>query len=145
LDYHLFCIFHFSWIYNSNTPIEGMWIAVSVLQMMSYMTLMNLNFPQNLLTFLEYVETVHNFNKWFPNPFVYLFPEKFMDMTSYNEQFQSRGFTNRNLLYLCGSDLALLCLTVVCILILIPISRHISYFFISENKKIDSQIQYWIS
>jgi len=119
-----------------------MWIAISVLQMMSYLTLMNLNFPPNLLTFLEYVEMVHNFNKWFPNPFVHLFPEKMLDMTSYNEQFESRGFNNRNMLYLCGSDLALLCLTGIGILILIPISRHISYFFINENKKIDLQIQY---
>jgi len=103
-------------------------MAVSTLQLMSYMTLIDLNFPQNLLTFLEYVETVHNFNKWFPNPFVYLFPGSKLDMSAYNERFEGRGFANRNMLYLCGSDLSLMAFTMLFILILIPISTHISYF-----------------
>jgi len=105
-----------------------MWIAISVLQMMSYLALININFPENLLTFLSYVETVHNFNKWFPNPFTYFINETKMDMTPYTEQFERRGFTNRNMIYLCGSDLALMGTTTLVILILIPFARIIPYF-----------------
>jgi len=105
-----------------------MWAAVSVLQMMSYITLMNLNFPMNLLAFLDCVESVHDFNKWFPNPFVYLFPPSKMNMNAYNEQFNKRGFTNRNMLYLCGSDLATMAFTGLVILLLVPLSKSFSYF-----------------
>jgi len=105
-----------------------MWIAISVLQMISYMALINLNFPENLLTFLSYIESVHNFNKWFPNPFAYLFNESKMKMQPYSEQFENRGFTNRNMVFLCGSDLALMGCTVLFLLILIPLSNKIKYF-----------------
>jgi len=128
---------------NSNTPIEGMWIAISVLQMISYLALININFPENLLTFLSYVETVHNFNKWFPNPFTYIIGEAKMDMTPYTEQFERRGFTNRNMVFLCGSDLALMAITILVILVLIPISGTVPYFTnLIINKIKDLQKRY---
>jgi len=125
----------------SNTPIEGMWVAVSVLQMMSYLALIDLNFPENLLTFLSYVESVHNFNQWFPNPFTYLVNENNMDMTPYTEQFEKRGFTNRNMIYLCGSDLALMALNISVILLLMPLANIIPYFHIFYHPK-DSHQQF---
>jgi len=105
-----------------------MWATVSVLQMMSYITLINLNFPKNLLTFMDCLESVHDFNKWFPNPFVYLLPQSKMNMSPYNDQFNDRGFTNRNMLYLCGSDLLTMAVTSLLILILIPLSSKFAYF-----------------
>lgn len=110
---------------NSNTPIEGMWAMVSVLQMMSYITLMNLHFPGNLLSFLEYIESVHDFNKWFPNPFTYLLPPSKLNMDPYNEQFENRGMENRNMIYLCGSDLIVMGFTALGILVLTPLSESI--------------------
>jgi len=106
-----------------------MWATVSVLQMMSYITLMNLDFPINLLSFLDCIESVHDFNKWFPNPFIYLFPQNKMNMDPFNDQFNNRGFTNRNMLFLCGSDLITLAATGLVILILIPLSSKIAYFY----------------
>ena len=85
-----------------------MWAMVSVLQMMSYMTLIDLYFPENLLAFLKCIESVHDFNKWFPNPFTYLFPPNKLNISPYNEQFEKRGFSNRNTVYLCGSDLIIM-------------------------------------
>jgi len=119
---------------KSNTPIEGMWATVSVLQMMSYLTLMNLQFPQNLLAFLECIESVHDFNKWFPNPFTYLFPDSKLNMSPYNEQFESRGFKNRNMLYLCGSDLSMMLITILAIGVLIPLANIVPYFNTSLKK-----------
>jgi len=121
-----------------------MWATVSVLQMTSYVTLMNLNFPQNLLAFLDCVESVHDFNRWFPNPFVYMFPPSRMNMSAYNDQFNSRGFTNRNMLYLCGSDIATMAITGLLILILIPLSNSFPYYLMI-NQKIVSLIRFWIN
>lgn len=102
-----------------------MWAMVSVLQMMSYITLIDINFPENLLSFLECIESVHDFNKWFPNPFTYAFSESKLDMSAYNEQFEKRGMTNRHMVYLCGSDIIVLCLTAISILLLTPLSESI--------------------
>ncbi len=110
-------------LHHSNTPIEGMWAAMSVLQMMSYLTLLSLNFPDNLLTFLGYVESVHNFNKWLPNMFTYLFPSRYLDLSPYNEQFNDRGFENRITLYLCGSDLVVMAAMGLAIIVLVPLSN----------------------
>lgn len=111
----------------SNTPIEGMWAMVSVLQMMSYMTLLDLNFPGNLIAFLKCIESVHDFNKWFPNPFTYLFPPSTLNMAAYTEEFENRGITNRNMVYLCGSDLVVMGATGLLILLLTPLSGAIRY------------------
>ena len=102
-----------------------MWAMVSVLQMMSYITLLNIYFPANLLSFLECIESVHDFNKWFPNPFMYLLPPSKLDMSSYNKQFEDRGMSNRNMIYLCGSDLIVMGFTALVILILTPLSKTI--------------------
>ncbi len=109
-----------------NTPIEGMWAAMSVMQMISYLTLLNLNYPQNVISFLEYVESVYNFNSWLPNPFSYMFPG--LEKVPYNAQFASRGFTSRNMLYLCGSDLIMLALMASAILVLVPLSKVCALF-----------------
>ena len=100
-----------------------MWATVSVLQMESYITLLDLNFPELLIVFLGYIESVHNFNKWFPNPFEYIFPLDKLNMTAYNPQFASRGFPNRNVILLCGSDLIVMGLSGLSILILIPLAK----------------------
>jgi len=100
---------------------------ISVLQMMSYLSLMNIYFPANFMAFLGCIESVHNFNAWFPNPFKFIFPEQNLNMTSYNSQFEERGFANRNMLYLCGSDLVLMATTGIVIILLIPIAKKISF------------------
>ena len=99
-----------------------MWAAMSAIQIMSYLTLLNLHFPQNLLAFLEYIESVHNFSKWFPNPFAFILKESQLDMSPLNEQFESRGFPNRNMLLICGSDLIMLALMLLAILVLSPLA-----------------------
>lgn len=113
---------------NSNTPIEGLWLTISVIQMESYLTLIEIEYPQNLLIFLRCVETVHNFNKWFPNPFTYFIEQKKLNMGSYNTQFNDRGITNRNMLFLCGSDIALMGLTLFIIIVLSCLENKITYF-----------------
>ena len=100
---------------------------MSALQMMSYLTLISLSFPTNLLAFLGYLESVHNFNKWLPNPFEYVFREKYLDLSPYNEQFADRGFQSRNMLYLCGSDLVMLAVMGLAILVLVPLSNVLRY------------------
>ena len=111
-----------------------MWAAISVLQVMSYITLMDLAIPSNFLSFLECLESVHNFNKWFPNLFAYIFPPSKLDMTSYSEQFESRGFDNRQMLYLCGSDLLILTMMGAFIAILAPLANCHSLFKKLLNK-----------
>ncbi len=110
-----------------------MWATMSVLQMMSYLTLMSLNFPDNFLTFLGYMESVNNFNKWLPNPFQYLFPSKYLDLSPYNAQFDERGFSNRNMLYLCGSDLVMMAAMGLAILVLVPMANVLAYFVPGRN------------
>ncbi len=100
---------------------------MSVLQMMSYLTLISLNFPDNVLTFLGYMGTVHNFNTWLPNFFQYMFRAKYLDLSPYNDNFAERGFASRNMLYLCGSDLAMMALMGLVILVLIPLSNVLRY------------------
>ena len=95
--------------------------------MMSYLTLISLNYPENLLSFLGYLESVHNFNKWLPNPFAYLFKDQYLDLTPYNPQFEERGFSNRNLLYLCGPDIVVMALMGLAILALVPLANVLRY------------------
>ena len=113
---------------NSNTPIEGMWVAVSVLQLISYLTLIKLCFPSNLLLFLEYLQYAHDFNRWLPNPFEFLFPQEKLNMTSYVDQFEERGFPNRQMLYLCGSDLVMMAAMGIAILLLTWLSKFHGIF-----------------
>ena len=112
-----------------NTPIEGMWSMVSVLQMTSYLTLIDLYFPESLVSFIGCIESVHDFNKWLPNPFLFIFPKSKLNMTSYNQQFKNRGIDNRNMIYLCGSDLIMMGLTGLLILILTPLVKSKMFEF----------------
>ncbi len=96
---------------------------MSMLQMMSYLTLMTMEYPPNLLVFFDCLESVHNFNKWMPNIFTFILRVEDLDRQPFNPQFEERGFTNRNLLLLCGPDLMSLCLTLLAIGILIPLSK----------------------
>ncbi len=100
---------------------------MSVLQMMSYLTLITLNYPENVLTFLSYVGSVNNFNTWLPNPFEYIFPAKNLDLSPYNSHFEDRGFTSRNMLYLCGSDLVMLVVMGLAIVVLVPLANVLRY------------------
>ncbi len=103
-----------------------MWAVMSMLQMMSYLTLLDLEYPANLLIFLDCLESVHNFNKWMPNIFAYILDTRDLELRPYTFQFEDRGFGNRNLLFLCGPDLMSLCLTLLLIGILIPLSQAAS-------------------
>ena len=100
-----------------------MWSAISVLQALSYVSLVDLYFPPNFLSFLESVGTSHDFNKWFPNPFASLFPPNKLNMSTFNPLFVSRGFKNRQMLHLCGSDFSTMLIVGVLIVILIPLSK----------------------
>ena len=114
-------------IINSNTPIEGMWAMMSMLQMMSYLTLINLSFPPNLLIFFDCLESVHNFNGWMPNIFAYVLNIKDLDLQPFNVQFEDRGFINRNLLFLCGPDFMSLLISLVTIGVLLPLAKMAAY------------------
>jgi len=113
---------------KSNTPIEGMWSAMSVIQMTSYLTLINLNYPQNLISFLEYLEAVHNFNSFVPNPLAWIINQEKVTMTSYRPYFEDRGFANRQMLLLCGSDLVMLIFSGIAIIFLSVVSNYFQYF-----------------
>ena len=101
-----------------------MWAVVSNLQLMSYITLMNLYFPDNLIIFLGWIESVHNFNKWMPNILGYMVKSGQVDISPLNDQFASRGFNSRIMVLLCGGDLQMLALSAVAIIILSLLSQH---------------------
>ena len=105
-----------------------MWSEISVMQMTSYITLVDLYFPANFLNFMGYIESAHDFNRWAPNPFALIFPRTKLNMSVYNEHFYDRGFTNRQILYLCGSDLLVLGAVGIVILLLIPLAKYHAVF-----------------
>ena len=111
-----------------------MWAAISVLQIMSYITLMGISVPAIFSIFLECVETVHNFNKMLPNPFAVLLPSSQLNMTSHSEQFYDRGFSTSQMLYLCGSDITMLAIMSTIIVLLIPLSEKGRIFETTLNK-----------
>ncbi len=111
-----------------NTPIEGMWVTMSVMQITSYITLLKLHLPSNLLVFLDYIESVYNFNKFLPNPFSYVFLESRLNMAAFSQQFDDRGFCNCNALLLSGSDLAMLVIMSLALIVLVPLSGTCSLF-----------------
>ncbi len=125
ISFVLYYVLTYWW--GSNTPIEGMWMAMSVIQMISYVTLIDLNYPANLLYFLEKLESVHNFNKWLPNPFEYVLAPSRLNMTVYNEQFGSRGFTNCQMILLCGADLIVILGMLLAVIVLKPLSSVFAF------------------
>ena len=114
-----------------------MWGIVNILQLLSYLTLMKLAFPKNLLNFLEYIQIVHNFNSFLPNIFVYILDKDELDMSSFSQTFESRDIPNRNILLLCGSDIEMI---IILLLLCIPtklLSRHIKWV-----GKLDKKLRY---
>ncbi len=96
-----------------------MWATMSMLQMLSYLTLIDLNYPGNLLAFFDRIEGVHNSNMWIPNVFIYLLQKEQLELLPYNKQFEDRGFGHRNFLLLCNADLIVMLLMLVVIGLLI--------------------------
>ena len=78
--------------------------------------MMDLNLPQNIKGFLEYMEKVHSFGAAIPNPLV-TFGSKYKEMIS-NKRFYERGFTTNYALYLCGSDLEMIVVQVIAAILL---------------------------
>ena len=86
--------------------------------------LLSLQFPKNLLIFLEAIALVHGFNRFVPNLFKYLvFDEDYHD-ESYNETYKSRGFNTRTMLLLIGSELTLFVLIYLLIGILLIARKY---------------------
>ena len=121
----------------SNTPLEGMWGIVNILQLLSYLTLMKLAFPKNLLNFLEYIQIVHNFNSFLPNMFEYILDKDDLNMSSFSETFESREIPNRNILLLCGCDIEM-----IIILLLLCISTKLLAKHIKFIGKLDKKFRY---
>ena len=85
-----------------------MWTIVSSLQFISYVSLIKINFPGNLLIFLDYLNEVHNYNSLLPNIFSYFMDKTNLTLVPYNSQYEARGIANRNILLLVGADLQIL-------------------------------------
>jgi hypothetical protein len=131
----------------SNTPIEGMWSMMSMLQMLSYVTLIKLHYPPNLLIFFDCLEYVHNFNKWLPNIFDYILRPSELNLEAYNQQYEDRGFPHRNFLLLCGPDILVLLGILLFTGLVIPLASLCSYFLCLHSsrrffKRIQKNVQY---
>ena len=105
---------------HSNTPLEGLWGIINVLQLISYTMLLSLYFPENLLIFLKAVSLAHGYNKFVPNIFKYLVFDDELHEDSYNDTFKKRGFSNRTTLLLIGSEITsiLIILFAICLSLL---------------------------
>lgn len=79
-------------------------MMVSSLQFISYLSLIRISFPANLMIFIDYLNTVHNYNSMIPNVFSYFLVGKDISSTAYNAQFAERGILNCNMLILVGGD-----------------------------------------
>lgn len=95
-----------------------MWTIVSSLQFLSFLSLIKLNFPGNVMTFLDYLNQVHNYNSLLPNAFNYLLNKNNITMEPFNSQFEARGIGNQNMLLLVGSDYQVLGLSLVALFLL---------------------------
>ena len=85
--------------------------------------LLHLQYPKNLLIFLEALAMVHGFNRFVPNIFKYLlFDEDYHD-EAYNETFEGRGFNTRTMLLLVGSELTLFIFIFIAIGVLLVLKR----------------------
>ena len=110
-------------IFYSNTPLEGLWGLINVLQLISYTMLLHLKYPKNLLIFLEALSLVHGFNTYVPNIFKFLLFEENNRDQPYNETFEQRGFDTRTMLILVGSEISLFVFIFMAIAILILVKR----------------------
>ena len=94
-----------------------MWALVSSLQVMSYLSLVKLNYPANFLLFLDYLSSVHNYNSLLPNYFEKIPDKEDQKIPVFNEQFEERGINNQVMLLLCGGDLEMLIVSIVVLFI----------------------------
>ena len=108
---------------HSNTPLEGLWGLINVLQLISYTMLIPLFFPKNLLMLLENIALVHGFNKFIPNLFKYIFTQDDRQREPFNHTFKKRGFNNRTMILLAGSEITAYCFIIIGIGILILVKR----------------------
>ena len=111
----------------SNTPLEGLWGLINVLQLISYTMLLPLLFPKNLLIFLEAIALVHGFNKFVPNLFKYLIFDDDYHEQSFNSTFKSRGFDNRTMILLVGSEFTLFLIIFLIIGFLLLLKKCLKY------------------
>lgn len=109
-----------------NTPIEGMWALVCMIQLASYLTMLNLELPSNLKSVLNYMEMVHSFGAAIPNPLVSFARDKMLNIT--NNRFYERGFTTNYSLYLCGSDIEMIVLQVLLAYAVSKLALKIKFF-----------------
>lgn len=115
-------------MFNSNTPLEEMWVVISALQFISYLPLVNIHFPPNLLIFMEYIQSVHDYNSWVPNAFDYYLDKSKMNMLAYGPQYVIRNINNSNFLLLCGGDIEILVLTLVSLFLIKFIIPNYRFF-----------------
>lgn len=131
-------------MFNSNTPIESMWGLVCTMQLMSYLTLMQVDVPPNLNKFIGYMENVHSFGSMIPNAFKYLIKEK--QLIQSNKYFKERGYITNIALYLCGSDLEMLIAQILIVPIISKLSNKLKYFYsqiqISQSILQKGKVQY---
>ena len=126
LYYTILYINIYIYIY-SNTPLEGLWGLINVLQLISYTMLLPLLFPKNLLIFLENMAMVHGFNKYTPNLFKYIFYDKEYSETPLNTTYKNRGFNSRTMILLVGSELTTFCFIFILIGILLLLKKYCKY------------------
>ena len=100
-----------------------MWAIINVIQMLSYITLMQLEFPENVLIFFGQIESVHNYNKWLPNVFSLILETNKFNDEAYNDSFERRGFNSCIMLILAGSDFIVLAVMVISVAVLAILKR----------------------
>ncbi len=105
-----------------------MWATMSMLQMLSYLTLVNINYPGNMLSFFDCIEGVHNSNMWIPNVFSYIFNKDDLGLEPYNKQYEDRGLGHRNFLLLCNADLVVMLLMLLAIGVLLLLAGVWTYY-----------------
>ena len=127
----LFNIVLFIYIYiYSNTPLEGLWGLINVLQLISYTMLLPLLFPKNLLIFLGNMAMVHGFNKFTPNLFKYILYDEEYSESPLNDTYKNRGFSSRTMILLVGSELTTFCFIFILIGILLVLKKYFKYIII---------------
>ena len=70
---------------------------------------------------------VHGFNRFVPNMFMYLFFHGDYEEEPYNETFKNRGFNNRTMILLVGSEITMLCLILLLTVFLVVLKKYIKY------------------
>ena len=68
---------------------------------------------------------VHGFNRFVPNIFKYLFFHGNYEKEPLNDTFNSRGFDNRTMILLVGSEITMLCFIFILIAFLTLLKKNI--------------------